>query len=251
MADQTVNAIVLRRERAGENDRRVILLTQELGKIDAYAKGAAKGTSRLSAVTEPMCASVMTLATGRTGKSRYITQAQPLFSFPGLRGDYDRLHFGLALTELAAAVLPWQAQFPHYFERLAAALAAIEHHEKPVVGLCWGLVRLLEAAGLLPDFDKCVETGRPIRESVGYLSPQAGGYVCEERSVAYTDRYRVRAEALIGLQRLAALERPPGNLKFAEECLRALYPLCVSAAEAPLPALAAVYESLHEQSMSE
>lgn len=245
MADQTVHAIVLRREKSGETDRRITILTQELGKIDAVAKGASKAASRLAAVSEPMCASILTLAKGRSGRTFYVTQAQPLFSFPGLRSDFDRLQYGLSLAEFAAGILPWGAPFPHYFEVLASGLAAIEHHEEPLVGLIWSLLRILDAAGLLPQFDRCVETQERLQHTYGYLSPSAHGYVSESRAAPYGDRYRVRAEALIGLSKVAELERPPPRLKFAKECFFALYPLCLAAVDAPLPALTAVRDSLH------
>lgn len=240
--DRTVRAIVLRRVDAGEADRRLTLFTLEHGKLDAVAKGARKGGSRLAGISEPLSVSDMTLAEGK--RTRFVTQVLPIGSFPGLRADFDRLTYGLALTELAAAVLPWEAPHPETFDLLIAGLHGIETHRHPLAALCWALVRLLDVSGFLPQFDACVETGQPIRESEGFLSPTAGGYVVEAQAMRFQDRYRVRAEVLVTLARLADLAEPPPQMKLAEASLFALYPLCRSLADAPLPALTAVRDAL-------
>src|SRR5688500_15988706 len=105
MSDTTVTAIVLRRKDSGERDRRLTLLTPELGKVDAIAKGARKGASRLAGSSDPLAMARMTLAKGKV--NLFVTQAQPIHSFRGLRTDFERLSLALALVELYGAVLPW------------------------------------------------------------------------------------------------------------------------------------------------
>ena len=240
--DRTVRAIVLRRQDSGESDRRLTLFTVEYGKLDAVAKGARKGGSRLAGISEPLSVADMTLAEGK--RNRFVTQVLPLASFPGLRADFDRLTYALALTELAAAVLPWESPLPEMFELLTCGLHGLENHEQPLAVLCWALVKLLEYSGFLPQFDTCVETGAPIQEAHGYLSPAAGGYVVEVESGRFQDRYRVQAKVLVALARLGELDEPPPRLKMAPDCLYALFPLCRALAETQLPALTAVRDGL-------
>ncbi len=234
MPESTVHAIVLRRRDSGESDRRLTLLTAELGKIDAVAKGARKGGSRLAGSSDPLSVSIMSLAEGK--RNRFVTQAQPLTSFRRLRTDYDRLSYALSLCELYAAVVPLDQPFPEAHELLLASLRQLESHEKPLVALVWAQVALLSISGFLPQFAACVVTERPAVEPLPFLSPRAGGYVCEEAARGYTDRVRVRAEVLIGLTKLAELEEPPAHLKFAEDSLAALAPFWHHIAESPLPA---------------
>ncbi len=241
-SDRTVRAIVLRRVNSGESDRRLTLFTLEYGKLDAVAKGARKAASRLAAISEPLSVADMTLAEGK--RTRYITQVLPVASFPGLRKDYERLTYGLAVTELAAAVLPWESPLPETFEILTAGLSSLESHPEPLASLCWALIKMLEVSGFLPQFDTCVETDVRIQEAFGYLSPSAGGYMVESASVRFTDRYRVQAEVLVALQKLSELDEPPPRLKMASECLTALFPLCRAVAEMQLPALTAVRDGL-------
>ncbi len=242
----TVNAIVLKRRDTGESDRRLTILTDELGKIDVVAKGARKAASRLAGISDPLCVSRLEYAEGKL--NRFVTQAQPMRSFPGLRSDYERLGFALALCELYAAVLPLDQPFPEAHELLTASLKYLESHPKPLVVLVWAEVQLLAISGFLPQFERCVTTGEAITEAEPYLSPRAGGYVTDAAASPHTDRFRTRAEVLYGLCRLPELPEPPANLRYASETLADLLPFWRAIAEAPLPANeAAVREARHYQ----
>ena len=142
MAELNVRAIVLRRTETGESDRRLTLLTQTEGKLDAVAKGARKSGSRLAGASDPLCVSNLTLAGGH--RLRYITQAQPEQSFRGLRTDYDRLTMALALAELYASVIPWHEPVPDAFDLLIQSLEALESHPKPADAFLWAQVMLLK-----------------------------------------------------------------------------------------------------------
>jgi DNA repair protein RecO (recombination protein O) len=232
--ETTVHAIVLRRRDSGENDRRLTVLTREVGKIDVIAKGARKAGSRLAGSSDPLVVAQFGLATGK--KNLFITQTQPMASFRGLRTDFERLSIALALCELYSAVVPWEEPFPEAYELLTKSLHILEEHEKPVVALVWAELQLLGLTGFLPAFDRSSVDGEPVREALPWVSPHAGGYVSDEDAVRFTDRVRTRAEVLYGLARTAELDDPPANLKFADECLVVLLPFWRQVAEAPLPA---------------
>lgn len=234
MSEVTVTAIVLKRKDSGESDRRLTLLTRELGKIDVVAKGARKAGSRLAGSSDPLIAAKMTLAKGKV--NQFVTQSQPLHSFRGLRTDYERLNHALALTELYAAVIPWGEPLEEAYELLVISLASVESHPKPIVAAVWAELKLLEISGFQPQFDVCVSDGQPVREAEAWLSPQAGGYVNASDAFHYTDRIKARAEVLYGLARCGELDEPPANLKFADECFTTLFPFWRHIAETPLPA---------------
>jgi DNA repair protein RecO (recombination protein O) len=247
MSERIVHAIVLRRRDAGESDRRLTLLTEEYGKIDVLAKGARKSASRLSGISEPLSAAVMNLAAGK--HASFVTQAQPITSFRGLRTDFERLSYALALVELYAAVLPVDEPFQEAFELLIQSLRHLELHPKPIVALVWAEVHLLSISGFLPQLGQCVVTDKAIAEAQPFLSPRAGGYVSDDAAVTFTDRFRTRAEVLYGLVRLPEFDVPPGNMKFVDEALADLLPFWHHITEAPLPANeAAVKEFRHRES---
>lgn len=210
------------------------MLTQEAGVIDVTARGARKAASRLAGSSEPLSACILHVAEGK--HKAFVTQVQPVTSFPGLRADYGRLSLALALTEVAAAVLPHEQPAPEAFALLASSLKYLEAHEKPVVAFVWAETQLLRLAGFMPEIGACVVCGKPVSGPVPALSPHAGGYVCVDDMGRYTDRYGARAEVLYGLTAIAELEAPPANLKFAQECVAALYPFWREIAGWALPA---------------
>jgi DNA repair protein RecO (recombination protein O) len=232
---------VLRRRDSGESDRRLTILTREKGKIDVIAKGARKAGSRLAGSSDPLTVAQLGLATGKV--NMFITQTQPLASFRGLRTDYDRLSYALALLELYAAVVPQEQPDSDIFDLLLISLQNLEVHPKPQVALVWCELQLMSYAGFLPIFDMSAVSGEPLlRPNTQdptpntFVSPAAGGYVTQDEAGHFPDRFRVRAEALLGLARTAELPEPSPNLKFADEALIALFPFWRHIAETQLPA---------------
>lgn len=234
MTETTLESIVLRRRDAGESDRRLTVLTVERGKIDVLAKGARKAASRLAGISDPLCVGRLSVVQGK--QTLFITQAQPMLSFRGLREDYEKLSFGLALAELYAAVLPIDEPFPEAYDLLVFSLRHLEVHPKPLAALLWAQVQLLSISGFLPQFGSCVVTNAPIAEADPFLSPRAGGYVTDSAAGPFMDRFRSRAEVLYGLSRLPDLDAPPPNFKFGQEAIADLLVFWRAIAEMPLPA---------------
>lgn len=248
MPELALKAIVLRRRDSGESDRRLTLLTRESGKIDVVAKGARKSASRLAGPSEPLSIANFFIASGR--RNSFVTQAQPLPAFRGLRKDFDRISFGLALAELYAAVLPFDEAVPEIFDLLEKSLSALETSEKPLVASIWAQTALLRASGVLPQFDSCVVCQTRENTAEAQLSPRAGGLLCTAHAPQFLERFKVRREAVIGLERVALLSAPPSNLKFSDECFHALTPFWRHFAEAPLPANEALARHLHQERLA-
>jgi len=216
--------------------------------IDVVAKGAKKAGSRLAGASEPLSVCVFQLATGK--KVQYVTQAQPITSFPALRSDYDRLTYALALTELAAAVLPHGHEASDEFKFLVTALRYLEVHEKPLAALVWAECRLMEQAGFHPEFTQCVVDGTPVAEARAWVSPHAGGYLSLQASTRYNDRFLAPAESLYAASRIVELERPPTNLRFAEQTFRMLVRFWTALADDPLPANRQVSDAMQERDLN-
>ena len=248
--EQSHDAIVLRRRDQGENDRRVTLLTPDRGKIDAVAKGARKGASRLAAATEPLSQFRVTLAHRQSSQGKgtgFMTQVEPRASRPGLRSDFARLSAALSLAELYAAIVPYEEAEPEPYDLLAASLDAIELHPRPAVAALYCQARLLELSGTQPSFGTCVVTGKELDEKEPFLSPQAGGYVSYPEAGAFPDRFRSRYEVLVALDRIASLHAPPANVKLVELCLAALFPFWRGFTESALPATDAFVHQIAAQ----
>jgi DNA repair protein RecO (recombination protein O) len=233
-AEIDVRALVLRRYDLGDTDRRLILLTEELGKIDAVAKGARKAASRLAGVSDPLCIARLTLATGK--RRKFIIQAQPEWAFRGIRHDFDRLQLALSLLELAESILPWEEPAPETWVRLQGALEAVEAHPEPLVAAVWAQVQLLQEAGFGPQVSECVARGTAVAVAQPWFSPRGGGFVSEEAALEFDDRFRTRAEVLYGIAGLQGLEHAPPRLRYAPEALALLFYYWREVAQTRLPA---------------
>ena len=91
--------MVLSAATIGEYDKRVVLLTKERGRFSAFARGARRPRSPLSAGTEPFTFGEFYIYKGRD--SYTIEQVEAQQYFPELRKDLDDLYMALYFCEVA------------------------------------------------------------------------------------------------------------------------------------------------------
>lgn len=94
-----VTGMVLSSSAIGEYDKRVVLLTKERGRISAFARGARRPKSPLSASTEPFTFGEFYIYRGRDSYS--VEQIETGHFFPELRKDLDALCIALYFCEVA------------------------------------------------------------------------------------------------------------------------------------------------------
>lgn len=242
--DSGVHAIVLRRRDVGESDRSLVLLTSELGKIEATAKGARKQGSRLAAASEPLACLYAQLARGKA--RTYVTEVRLEAGFRALREDYDRLQAALALAELTATVTPPEQADAEPYTLLRRSLEALATSPDVAAALVWSELQLLDLSGFAPVFGSCALTGVPLSGTPVWVSPAAGGYVSASAATGCSDRFQTTREALIGLDRTSELDAPPPRLKFSGECLRVLHKVWQHVTDQRLPAHESAVRSLSE-----
>lgn len=98
MLGQSSEAIVLRRTDFGEADRIVTLLTPELGRIGALAKGVRKPASKLAAGIEPFALVKVTVRKGR-GELWTLTSSQMQTPYQHIIEDFDRLQLAYVVLK--------------------------------------------------------------------------------------------------------------------------------------------------------
>ena len=91
--------MVLSSATIGEYDKRVVILTKENGRFSAFARGARRPKSPLSAVTEPFCFGEFYVF--RSRDSYTVEEVRATDFFPELRKDLDSLYMGLYFCEVA------------------------------------------------------------------------------------------------------------------------------------------------------
>ena len=99
MRDAAVSGMVLSSMPIGEYDRRVVILTRERGKIAAFARGARRPNSPLSACCRPFSTGEFELFQGRDSYS--LKSARILDYFEGIQNDMEAVYYGYYFAEFA------------------------------------------------------------------------------------------------------------------------------------------------------
>lgn len=200
-----VNAIVLRRLELGETDRILRLLTREAGKVDAVAKGARRGTSRLSGATELFTYSRMLLATGKT--LDVLSQCEIKESYPALRAELPTLARATYLCELVERMMEEREPNAEVFDLLLSALYLLQRkRNNPDVIVHSFELHLMAERGYRPELRRCVKCGAEIISVQPALSPSLGGALCGRDRFASEDSFTVGRDTLLFLDRLQHAE---------------------------------------------
>lgn len=95
----TVTGMVISSMAISEYDKRLVILTKELGKITAFARGARKPTSPFLAGSQPMAFGEFTLYRGRN--SYTVTGIKINDFFSNTMSDVDSMYMGMYFLEFA------------------------------------------------------------------------------------------------------------------------------------------------------
>jgi DNA repair protein RecO (recombination protein O) len=170
-------AVVLRSIRYGEADRVLHLYTPHRGRVGAIAKGVRKSLSRFGGRLEPFFHLRLVLHEGR-GDLLTVTAAETVAAHPRLREGRATLDAAARACDAVARLFETADPHPEVFHLLCNLLGLLEADPERA-GRANQLafrLKLLLAAGLLPQLDGCASCGEQ-----GHLtgfSGAAGGVVC-------------------------------------------------------------------------
>ncbi|MCR5283672.1 MAG: DNA repair protein RecO [Lachnospiraceae bacterium] len=94
-----VSGIVLSAFPSSDNDKRVIILTAERGKITAFARGAKRVNSRLMAATNSLCMGQFKVYEGRSAYT--LDEVHVTRYFDELRSDFEGAMYGMYFADVA------------------------------------------------------------------------------------------------------------------------------------------------------
>lgn len=99
MQQITVTGIVISAMPIGEYDRRIVLVTKELGRVTAFVRNARRAKSRFAASTMPFSFGRFVLSEGRNSYSLAQTEITKYFS-EAIK-DFEKLSYGYYFLEIA------------------------------------------------------------------------------------------------------------------------------------------------------
>lgn len=181
-------AITLKSYSYGENDRIVTLFSDELGMVQALAKGARKIKSHLLSATLPFSEGNYLLYQGRSLYT--ITQFEFKKAYKNIADNISNLLCAEYMAELTMKT------GSDYYDRrlyrlLKDGLTSIERGYGDPELLEWAFaLYVMEINGVLPNFGDCIRCGKSIPGDT-WFSAEAGGTLCNVCHSSYTDSFIV------------------------------------------------------------
>ncbi len=193
----TVTGIVLFSAPVGDYDKRMVILTKELGKITVFARGARKSTSPFLAAANPFVMGSFQIYEGRTAYT--LNQANVKEYFTELAAKQPGVYYGFYFLELAEYFGREGNRETSMLNLLYVTLKALLYETIPnsLVRAIFEL-KTMVINGEYPAVFECVECGT--KEKLWYISEKQEGCICSECAGAVRDRREVSGTMLYTLQ---------------------------------------------------
>jgi DNA repair protein RecO (recombination protein O) len=178
----STQALVLRTVDYGEADRIVTLLTRELGKISALARGARRSQKRFGAGLALFGVGEATLVDKPGAELLTLEGFAAARGFPRIGLDVAKVALGGYVSELVRELVPVRQPDEAVFALAVDMLALLDEDDPRAEMMRVFELKLLEAVGLRPTLDHCLVCGEEAAmeddgPSVGF-DPTRGGLVC-------------------------------------------------------------------------
>lgn len=205
----TLHGVVLSSMPMGECDKRIVLLTNERGKIAAFAKGARRPTSSLTGATNPFVFGEFTFYEGRN--SYNLNQASVTHYFADLAFAQPGIYYGYYFLELADYFGMEGNEDPDTVNLLyLTAKALLNSQISDRLVRCIFELRLLSIQGIMPQLFQCCSCRRDINGKEAYFSQEEHGIICTKCRDPEKAAKKISPSALYALQYIATV--PVGNL---------------------------------------
>ena len=154
-----VSGVVVSCMPIGEYDKRLVIITAELGKIHAFARGARRTNSKLLAGTDPLTFGKFKLVSGKNAYT--LLEVKIVNYFNELKMDIDRVYYGFYFLELASYFSRENIGGKNLVNLIYMALKALE--AKAIFE--W---KIFEIEGIMPSIDEGRFLRRQLRPSTIY-----------------------------------------------------------------------------------
>jgi DNA repair protein RecO (recombination protein O) len=176
-----IEGIVLRSMRLREADRIVHLYTGTHGRVNAVVKGVRRTKSRFGGRLEPFFRVRLVLYEGRSDLHT-VTQAEAVEWYPRLREHGGAIHTAGTACESVLRMFGDGEANPAAYNLLCHELQLLDARPDAsgAANLLAFRLKLLLAAGFLPELSECARCGGPPGGGSVRFSSAAGGVICGE-----------------------------------------------------------------------
>ncbi len=177
MKEQKVRGLIIKEAPMGDKDKRLVMLTREMGKISVIAKGALSPKSKWAATSQVFCYGDYVLSKGQS--FYYIKEAQLIESFFALRQNLDRLAYATFMLEVAETLTLDGTENQNLMRLLLRGLMAMSKASEGSESLAADafLWRVLAENGFYPDLEHCRSCERDMNDFAPGADPAQPEYV--------------------------------------------------------------------------
>jgi len=200
-------AVVLSTLDYSDADRLVTLLTENHGKLTAFAAGARKSRRRFAGALQPFTL-VRARLVERHGDTFRLDGADIHQAFARIREDLPLIARALYCLELCRELVRDREPHPALFALLVDHLHLLNERAAGPSSVIAFELDALAQAGLMPRFDQCALCGRPPGAEPRF-DPNHGGAVCADCSHRARGAIPVSAQLVRSMCAIQAGERSP------------------------------------------
>ena len=170
MADEIeVSGVVVSCMPIGEYDKRVVIITAELGRIHAFARGARRTNSKLLAGTDPLTFGTFKLISGKNAYT--LVEVKIVNYFDELKKDIDRVYYGFYFLELASYFSRENIGEKNLINLIYMAFKALEAKVDKLTPEFIKAIfewKIFEIEGIMPGIDEGIFLGKKLKPSTTY-----------------------------------------------------------------------------------
>lgn len=173
----TLTGMVILSAPANEYDKRVVIFTKERGKITAFAKGAKRGRSQLSAGTRPFSFGTFTLYAGKTAYNLLSVKIDNYFE--EITNDIECVYYGSYFLEMTDYFGTENVESGEMLLLLYQSLRALikDSLDNRLVRRIFEL-KMFVLNGVYPNVFECMNCGK--KEGLNGFSMKLHGTLCSQ-----------------------------------------------------------------------
>lgn len=209
-------AIVLRIVEFSETSLVVTLLTRDLGRVTAIAKGARRPRGPFEGALDLLAVCRVVVIRKRTDTLNLLTEAKLLRRFRGAERSLERTYAGYYLAEILRLVTEDDDPQPELYELAIRVLQSIDGTGNVAIALAYFDAQWLRLVGWAAATDRCASChGDPGDLPRLPFSLESGGMVCRDcrRTAGRTVSARREVVRALGRLQRPGLETIPSDLE--------------------------------------